>query len=174
MTPEMPIATLHTDRLTLRPHILADFADYAALWATERSQHMGGPLDVDDAWSAFCNDIAQEPLGLGKAWAVVRTHDTAHVGQVVLQHPPSFPERELGCMLYATFEGKGYAREAASAARDHAFDILGWENFVSYVSPENTASIRLCRAIGGIEDESAAAPDASDIVFRYTHNGRTA
>jgi RimJ/RimL family protein N-acetyltransferase len=165
---------LTTKRLTLRPHTTDDFEAYAELWATERSRFMGGPLDREGAWAAFCNDVAQEPLGLGQAWAVVRTDDATTVGQVALQHPPSYPERELGWMLFEGFEGQGYAREAARAARDFAFGTLGWDHFVSYVSPDNTASAKLAQAIGGICEPNAPAPDPQDLVFRHTRPEGTA
>ncbi|MEL6584532.1 MAG: GNAT family N-acetyltransferase [Pseudomonadota bacterium] len=162
------MSTLQTERLTLRPHVMADFEDYAALFASERSRYMGGPLTRAAAWHAFSSDVAQAPLGLGQAWAILRTKDDAHTGQVVLQHPPSYPEQELGWQLYDGFEGKGYAREAAQAARDFAFGSLGWDTFVSYVDPDNAASIKVAEAIGGVLDPAAPAPDEGDLVFRHT------
>lgn len=54
---ETPI--LHTDRLTLRPHTMADFAPYAAALATDRSRHMGGPMSEKQSWAMFCKDVAR-------------------------------------------------------------------------------------------------------------------
>ena len=44
------IPTITTPRLTLRPPVYADFPAYAALMASPRSVHMGGPFDTFAAW----------------------------------------------------------------------------------------------------------------------------
>ncbi|MEL7215970.1 MAG: GNAT family N-acetyltransferase [Pseudomonadota bacterium] len=162
------MTVLETERLTLRPHRLSDFEDYAAMLASERSVPMGGPVDRGTAWDAFCGEVAAAQLGLGQVWAIERRADEAHVGQVGFQQPPSFPERELGWMLYAGFEGQGYALEAARAARDYGFGTLGWDDFVSYIDPDNARSVRLAEALGGVRDADAPVPTEGDLVYRHT------
>ncbi|WP_316013497.1 GNAT family N-acetyltransferase [Roseobacter sp. HKCCA0434] len=166
--------TLRTDRLVLRAHRRSDFDAYAAIFASDRSVHMGGPLDRDAAWGSFCADVAGWALNGFGAWAIERASDGQLIGQVALQHPPRFPERELGWMLFDGFEGQGFACEAATAARDFAFDTLGWSDCVSYISPENAPSIRLAQAMGARRDETAPVPVAHDLVYRHIAPGGTA
>ena len=54
------IPTLHTDRLTLRPLKLEDFATLADLLASDRSRFVGGPMSRMDAW--------QELTQLASGW----------------------------------------------------------------------------------------------------------
>ena len=46
------------------------------------------------------------------------------------------------------FAGKGYAREAATAAIDWAFDTLGWTEVIHSIQLPNTASIALAERLG--------------------------
>lgn len=157
---------LRTERLVLRPHVMADFDAYADLFASPRAEHMG-VLDRRGAWFGFASDVAQWALlGCG-AWAVERTQDGAFVGQVAINRPVHFPEPELGWLLFAPFEGQGYALEAAQAARDFAFGTLGLRTLVSYVGPDNTRSIALAGRLGAVLDRQAARPDPDDLVFRH-------
>ena len=71
-------------------------------------------------------------------------------------------------------EGKGYAFEAAQAARAHAFDVLGWETAVSYIDPGNARSIELAERLGAVRDPEAAPFHEGDLVFRHSAPGRPA
>lgn len=163
----MTAPTLTTDRLTLQAHRIEDFPAYARLWASDESRFMGGPLDRDAAWGMFCIDVAGWALHGFGAWAVKRSADGETIGQVGLNAPPSFPERELGWLLYPGYRGCGYGCEAARAARGFAWHTLGWTTVVSYVDPQNTASIRLAKRLGAVLDANAARPQPSDLVFRH-------
>ncbi|MCA0044477.1 GNAT family N-acetyltransferase [Celeribacter litoreus] len=163
--------TIETQRLRLRAHVEGDFAPYADMFASERSRHMHGPLDRRQAWFAFCGDVAQWSLMGHGAWAVERREDQALIGQVALNKPPHFPELELGWVLFDGFEGKGYATEAAMAARDYAYAELGEESVVSYVTPDNTRSIAVAERLGAMRDDAAPRPDGEGadevLVFRH-------
>lgn len=56
------IPTLRTERLVLRPPVISDFPEYAALMASERAVFMGGPFDERAAWGMFSSDVAMWPL----------------------------------------------------------------------------------------------------------------
>jgi len=157
---------LRSARLVLRPHAMADFEAYAALFASPRAEHMG-VLDRRGAWFSFASDVAQWALMGCGAWAVDRAADGAFIGQVAINRPVHFPEPELGWMLFDGFEGHGYAREAARAARDFAWSTLGLPTLVSYVGPDNHRSIALARRLGAVLDPSAARPEPDDLVFRH-------
>lgn len=161
------IPTLHTERLTLRPPIFADFPAYERLMASQRSVYMGGPFDTRAAWGMFCHDVAVWQLfGHGGLMIdVIATGDC--VGQIGINHGPLFPEKELGWMIYEGHEGKGYATEAALALRDWAFGTLGLDTLVSYVDPGNAASIAVAQRLGAVLDPDAARQDPEDLVFRH-------
>lgn len=163
----MAIPTLHTDRLVLRAPVIGDFAAYRALMASDRAIYMGGPFDERSAWGMFASDVAMWTL-FGHGCLMIELAQTGQcVGQVGINHGPLFPEKELGWFLYAGFEGRGYASEAALAVRNWAFGSFGLDTLASYVDENNAASIRVAERLGGVRDDAALRQDPEDIVFRY-------
>ena len=55
--------------------------------------------------------------------------------------------------------GKGYALEAAVATIDYAFDLLGWDNVIHTIDPENTASIALAERLGSRNQGQTRLPE---------------
>ena len=163
----MSIPTLTTPRLTLRPPVYADFPDYAALMASPRSIHMGGPFDMAAAWGMFCHDVALWHLFGHGALMIDLTGTGQCVGQVGINHGPLFPEKELGWLLYDGHEGQGYAFEAAQALRDWAFAQGGLTTLVSYCDATNTRSIAVAERLGAVRDPDAPKQDPEDVVFRH-------
>ncbi len=86
-----------------------------------------------------------------------------------LNHPINQnEERELGWLLWQAYEGNGYATEAAKAARQFAFEKLGWERLVSYIHKDNVQSIRLAKRLGARFDGDASAVLGKDtLVYRH-------
>ena len=160
--------TLETGRLRLRGHRVEDFDRFAELLASPRSKFVNGPMSRGDAWRMFAADVGQWVLlGFG-AWAIERREDGACVGQVGLNLPADYPERELGWRLWEGFEGQGYALEAALRARAFAYDTLGWKTVVSYIDPENGPSRRLAERMGASPDPDAESPgDDPCLVYRH-------
>ena len=81
--------------------------------------------------------------------------------------PDPSVQPEIGWLLLPGFEGRGYATEAARAARAYAYDSLGWTTAVSYCDPENVRSLAVARRLGCTEDPAAEPFDPGDIVFRH-------
>ena len=163
----MTAPTLHTARLTLRPPVAGDWPGYAAFLASDRSVGMGGPLGTRDAWGVFCHDIALWSLyGHGALMLdLISTGET--VGQVGINAGPLFPETELGWMLYAGHEGRGYAAEAATALRNWGQAVRGLATLVSYVDPDNLRSAAVALRLGAGLDTQARGLDETDLVYRH-------
>lgn len=158
---------LRTPRLTLRLPVLADFPAYAALLASPRAIHLGGPYDQRAAWGLFCHDIASWTLFGHGAMMIDLAQNGTTIGQVSLNAGPLYPETELGWMLYDGHEGHGWATEAASALRDWAFASLPVTSLVSYTDPANAASIAVARRLGATLDAKAQGQDPEDLVWRH-------
>lgn len=165
----MKIPTLETERLILRPYQLDDFDPLVTFYASDRAQYVGGPLSRDNVWRAFVGDVGQwHILGFGPLMIVEKTSGEP-IGGVGINFPENYPEREIGWILYDGFEGKGLAMEAALCARDHAFNVLGWETLVSYIDPRNAPSITLAERMGAVLDRSAQTPNNDPcLVYRHT------
>jgi len=146
------IPTLKTDRLILRAPTQADFAPFAEFYASERSHFVGGPLSAELSWRMLAMEVGHWSLtGYGR-WIVEEAETGAAVGLVGLFNPHGWPEPEIGWDLFTGFEGKGYATEAALAARAYAYDILGWDTAISLVKDGNDASAAVALRMGAKAD----------------------
>ena len=99
------------------------------------------------------NSQAKRGIGFCAALAAGSSRRGAPpVGIVGLWYPEGFPERELGWDLFDGATGKGYATEAAQAARAYAYDTLGWDTLISLVADGNDASAAVCARLGAKTD----------------------
>lgn len=140
---------IETGRLVLRGWRRADFDAYAAFRADpERTRYIGGPVDAFAAWQIFAS-LAGEWQFNGYGIFAVEERNSGRVGGYAgLWHPPALDEPELAWGLYAGFERRGYAQEAAIAVRDWAARSLGLPPLMSFVHPENLRSLAMARRLG--------------------------
>lgn len=144
----MLIPRLQTPRLTLRAPAIGDFDALAAFYGGPRSRFVGGPVTREQAWRILAGEIGHWTLrGFGR-WALEDRATGRFAGLVGLWFPEGWPEAEIGWSLVDGFEGRGFATEAALAAREHAYDALGWSTAISLVSPDNAASAAVARRMG--------------------------
>ncbi|HEY7828055.1 MAG TPA: GNAT family protein, partial [Candidatus Limnocylindrales bacterium] len=57
-------------------------------------------------------------------------------------------EIEVGYHVRAALQRRGFATEAAAAARAYARDVLGLDRLVALIHPDNVASQRVAEKIG--------------------------
>lgn len=93
------------------------------------------------------------------------------MGLVSLNTAITLPHPELGWILWDAFEGQGYAYEAASNARNFAFEILGWMNLLSGIHEDNHASIRLAERMQAEWVPSLRVPEEPETRI-YRHERR--
>ena len=166
------VPVLSTRRLTLRAPQVADFQPYAAIFMSDRASGLGGPFDRAGAWADFCQAVAGWMLrGMG-VWTIEPRGDDEVLGFGYLWQEYGDPEPEVGWVLTAAAEGKGYAREAAEAIRDYAFGTLGLSTIVSYFDHDNDRSIALAERLGAVRDLAAEAALADPVrVYRHRAEG---
>lgn len=156
---------IETDRLILRAPKLDDFDHWAAFMATDRSRTIGGgDMNRTEAWKIFAR-IAGMWFLRGYGLFVCELKDSGTpVGSIGPWYPITWPEREIGWSIWsAEVEGTGIAYEAAQAALDYAFNVLGWDTAVSYIDATNTRSQALAQRLGAVVDPNADAPDFSAV-----------
>lgn len=164
------IPRLETERLLLRAPEMADFEHYAAFFASERSVWEDGPLDRDAAWAEFAAAAGSWVLRGFGSFSIVERASGRYVGEVGLYQPVRYPEPELGWILTAEAEGRGFAREAALRVRGWAYGTLGLASLVSYIARGNSRSIRLAERLGAVADPEARS--CSDDAGVWRHPGR--
>ncbi len=163
------LPSLQTDRLTLRAPALSDFDAYAQIACSARGEGLGGPFSRDDAWYGFASMVGTWLLRGHGIWSVEETATEQLLGFVVIGFEPGDQHHELGYMMLADTEGRGYATEAAKAARDYAQNALSIPVLDSYIFPGNTKSIALAERLGAtcVGEISYPEDDAPSLVYRH-------
>lgn len=162
------IPTVETARLILRAPGSGDVAPLTAFYGSDRSRFVGGPKSPRDAWRQLATEIGHWTLcGFGR-WIVEEKATGAAAGLIGLWCPEGWPEPEIGWDLFDGHEGKGYATEAARAARAYAYGTLGWKTAISIVHPENAASARVAGRLGAVEDGRMEMPPFGTVLI-YRH-----
>ncbi|MEY4577181.1 MAG: hypothetical protein RL701_1884 [Pseudomonadota bacterium] len=143
--------TLETPRLLLRPPAAQDFEAFVACMADVRvAQHLGGVQSRELAWRSFAMFAGAWTLNGFSLFSVVEKASGRWVGRVGPWMPEGWPGPEVGWAIIADAQRRGYAKEAASAALDWAFDSLGWREVVHCIEPRNAASIATARSLGSV------------------------
>ena len=146
---------LITDRLTLTPVQVSDFAELVGLWGDPAFATAIFPaaLSPEDVWFRLLRDIGHwEAVGHGN-WSIRETATGAYVGSVgVLDYrrivEPTMDAPELGWGVAPRFQGQGLAFEAVSAALAWCDETLNAPRTVCMISPGNDPSHALARRLG--------------------------
>lgn len=169
-----PGPVLETERLILRPTASEDVEGFAALAADpEASRHIGGRQPYLGAWRQ-CMTMAGAWALTGVAmFSVIEAQSGRWIGRVGPWRPAGWPAAEVGWGLLREAWGKGYAFEAAVAAIDYAFDVLGWDQVTHMIAPENHPSARLAERLGSRPGERGfvlpePAHEVEIVIWRQT------
>ena len=142
---------LETKRLRLReltegdrPGLCGILQDGAAMYAYE---HAFSDREVDQWLARQMDRYRREGFGL---WAVIRREDGAFVGQcgLTLQDWDGRRVPEIGYLFRKDCRHKGYAAEAASACREYAFNVPGFNEIYSIIRDNNIPSQNVAKRNG--------------------------
>ena len=148
--------TIETPRLLLRQPDIGDWEAIAAFLGDDRARFIGGPLNRRNAWRAFGHMVGHWTLrGYGLFIGVDKSTQKP-VCSVGPWFPEGWPELELSWSIWTPeAEGKGFAYEAALAARDWTYTTLGCNTLVSYIDTANARSAALADRLGCTVDADA-------------------
>ena len=156
----MPEPVLQTARLILRPPQISDLDGWAAFFSDERAmRHLGGVKARSSAWGSMAATAGSWALlGFGM-FSVLLRDGGQWIGRVGPIRPEGWPAPEVGWGLLPASWGQGYAREAATAAVDFAFDRLGWEAVHHVIDRDNAPSIALAVKLGSVRIGPTRLPE---------------
>ena len=146
---------IETPRLRLREFRVTDLDDYAAaVGDPEVMKHIGDgvPMSRQDAWRSMAFLSGHWNLRGFGLWAIEEKATGRVLGRVGYFLPEGWPSEEIGWLLRRDAWGRGYATEAALAVLAHGRTMLGLDQVIAIIQPENAASIRLALRLGGSLD----------------------
>ena len=145
------IPELETERLLLRALRIDDLDAYAAMYSDPdvmRFLEQGEPLGRDVAFRSMAGHLGHWQLrGYGQ-WALQERASGRFVGRAGLWQPEGWPGLEIGWVLSRDAWGHGFATEAARVAIDYAFNVVGADEVISLIRPDNVGSIRVAERVG--------------------------
>ena len=163
-------SVLSTDRVELLP-LTADAIDALILRDRERLAALTGarfpeplvpPPLMDDALPFMRDRLRAEPAELGWwTWLVVSRSTREAVGSVGLGGKPDGKGAVLmGYSIYPSFEGRGYATEAARALAAWVLDQADVASVRATIPPRHAPSLRVAvklgmRQVGAAHDDEA-------------------
>lgn len=142
------IPTLETDRLILRAPREDDHAREMTFYSSDHSKFVGGQKHATDTWSTIVGRLGHWMVRGYGFWHLDDRETGLYVGRVGLLMPFGWPEPEIGWSLLPDSLGKGYATEAAFAAREYAYNTLGWTTAISLIDPANKPSEHVAKRLG--------------------------
>lgn len=146
------MTVLETERLTLRQMTTED-AEFLLGLLNEPSfvQNIGDKkvrTIADARLYALNGPIAsykQHGFGL---YLVSLKEKGEPIGICGLVKRDSLPDADIGYAFLPAFWRRGYALEATTAIKQHALTVLGHQQLLAIVNPENVSSIRVLEKIG--------------------------
>jgi len=148
---ELPIPTLETERLTLRPFREADATALHELSQDPDVMRYVGDRHVptlQESWRAIAGWLGHWVLR-GYGQFAIEERGSGHlIGRAGIINPLNWPGPEVGYLLGKAWWGRGYATEAAGAAMDWGFDQLGFSDLLSLIDPANQRSIGVATRLG--------------------------
>jgi RimJ/RimL family protein N-acetyltransferase len=161
------IPEIETERLRLRGWREDDAASLTPLYLDDSARFLGGGGGFPRAWRVIATQIGHWTLRGHGMWALEARATSTLAGFCGLWRPGDWPELELGWALLPAERGRGLASEAARAARRHAYQRMGASTLVSYIHPENRASIRVAERLGCRREETIELMSSPAAVFRH-------
>jgi RimJ/RimL family protein N-acetyltransferase len=147
------IPTVETARLRLRAFRAADLDDYSAMQSNPNIMRYlltGNTASPVQVWYTMLTSAGSWALRGYGMWAVEEIAGGHFIGSVGLFEPLDWPMPEIAYSLDEPWWHRGFATEAARAARDWMFAHFPHPRLASFIRPENHASIRVAERLGAV------------------------
>lgn len=142
---------LETQRLILREYTPDDFdALFAIVGDADTMKHYPKPYDERGTkWWITWSLGHYEKHGFG-FWAVILSETGELIGNcgLTMQIIDGEELPEIGYHIHKNHWNRGYAKEAAAAVRDWAWENTDYRALYSYMTKDNEASVKTAASIG--------------------------
>lgn len=154
---------VRTARLLLRPVADRDLPRLLAILGDAEVMKLAlyeRPLTPEEAKRFIAHDFSMEPEDVTHLGVLCRIEDDAVIGFAGLLPCKYFPgDLELGFVLAAENQGKGYATEIGRKLIDEGFEALGCARLLALCDPRNAASSNVLEKLGMTCIDEIPTPD---------------
>jgi RimJ/RimL family protein N-acetyltransferase len=167
----MPIPTLTTARLILRPFVPGDLTDLVGVHAEASFwwYPLRAAMTAEQTASFLERTIERYATDGFGIEAVIDRADGALIGWAGLAVPHFLPEVlpavEVGWRLSGPYRGRGLATEVGRAAVDWGFTSGGLARIVSIYEPENVASGKVMEHLGFVPCRTTTHPERDEVLL---------
>lgn len=165
---------IETSRLILREMSAADLDFVAAMMADpEVMRFWPRPFTREEAGEWVRRQTGRYARDGYGYWLALEKATGRPVGQAGLlaQEVEGVREVGLGYIIHRPYWRRGFATEAARAARDHAFGALGEGRVIALIRPENTPSRGVARKLGMEVEGSTTHAGFEHLVYAASRPG---
>ena len=159
---------VQTERLLLRGFETRDLPALTDFFTDRKAtRYIGGAMSAESIYMLLCAFVGHWVLyGLG-LWAIEEKKSGALAGYTGYINPRDWPFPEIGWSIFPMFQSRGYATEAALAARDEIARLGGPRRLVSYIDPQNAPSRRVAEKLGAVPGETIGLRGGRVTVWRH-------
>lgn len=163
---------IETQRLFLREMIPDDFdALYAVLADSDIMQHYPYSFDEERVRGWIARNIERYEKDSFGLWAVCLKESGEMIGDcgLTMQNINGQIKPEIGYHIARVYQRRGYAKEAAQAVRNWAFENTDFDNVYSYMKKSNVASSATAMANGmSFVEEFTDSEGEQSVVYRIS------
>jgi RimJ/RimL family protein N-acetyltransferase len=162
---------LETERLRLRFWRESDVDPLLAFYRDPQSAAVyGEDIRRSDVWRRMALAIGHWQLRGFGPWVLEDKATNKQAGLGGLWVPDGWGDVEVGYGITPEFRGQGYAVEAARCVRDYGYREKGLKRLVSYIEPQNKASLRVAEKLGAVRDGEFLLNDKPHLVYLHTRH----
>jgi [ribosomal protein S5]-alanine N-acetyltransferase len=148
----LPFNTLRTNRLLLREITFQDTESIFAFRSNpDAMRYIGKPpaTSINDAKELIRKIIDALNNNDGITWGITLADNNTVIGTIGFWRIAKEHYRaEIGYMLHPEYWNQGIATEAIEAVLEYGFDRLKFHSIEAFLTPENTASVKLLEKAG--------------------------
>ncbi len=147
----IPWEILETEHCLVRETTVEDVEEFYQIYEHPSITEYMEPLYEDPREErAYARDYIDKVYafyGFG-IWTVVEKATGEVIGRAGICYREGYEDPELGFMIAAHKQGKGYATQVCRAILEYGHEELGFERILAFVQSGNQASMRVCEKLG--------------------------
>lgn len=164
----IPWDILRTARCLVRETTVADVESFYRIYSEPSiTKYMEGLHEDPEEERARARSYIDRVYGFYDfgIWTVVERESGEVIGRAGICYREGYETPELGFVIGAPWQGRGYATEVCRGILEYAYGELGMTEILAFVQPGNPASLHVCDKLG-MEDLGRVELQGQEYIVR--------